>query len=132
VTSLRACVARFVSRRHPDIESLLDWAEGKTGPGIEAHLYCCRYCREHAALLRASLQDHAAIPLLEEVSEALLLRMRAFRMGPSNIAAALEHYFGKQAVRTLESSAHQPLFNTFLGRKAAEALTSRIAGVASV
>ncbi len=135
---LRERLSGFVAAVHPDIAGLLDWAEGKAGTGIAEHLSRCPACREHAALLRASLQDRASATLVDEVAAALRERMREFRVSGSNVEAALEHYFGKRALRTLENSdipnATPPnakrLFHAFLGRKAADALASRIASAA--
>jgi len=128
---LRERLSGFVTAVHPDIASLLDWAEGKGRAGIAAHLNRCRACSEHAALLRASVHDPASTPLLDEVATALRERMREFNA--SGLEAALEHYFGKGALRTLENSDipdARPLFHAFLGRKAADALASRIASMA--
>lgn len=128
---LRERLSGFVTVVHPDIASLLDWAEAKDGAGIAAHLNRCPACRDHAALLRASLQDRGSAALLDEIATALRERMREFRV--SGLEAALEHYFGKRALRTLENSDipdAKPLFHAFLGRKAADALASRIASVA--
>jgi len=131
---------------HPDMESLVEWADGQASPGIVAHLARCRPCWEQGLRIRDSVQAarRGEIPegTLEEVLQELQMRMRGALAGGSNVAAALEHYFGKQVVRELESSTHwdagqkpllsgaRPLFHAFLGRKAADALTSRLADVA--
>lgn len=146
MTRLRSWTSRFASWAHPDVESLLLWAEGESRPRVEAHLAWCGNCREHAALLRDNLQtsslDETTTALVEDLFETLQLRMRAVGDGRHDVTAAVEHYFGKQAVSTLASSSHrdasgvrlmstaQPLFNAFLGRKAADALTRRLASVA--
>ena len=137
---------RWMNWRHPDLESLVDWADGKARPRIVAHLARCRTCREQGRRIRESVQaaQRGEIPqrALDEALRSLEIRMNAARKGGSNVAAALEHYFGKQAVHELESSTGRdagqtpllsgakPLFHAFLGRKAADALTSRLADVA--
>ena len=134
---------QFACRVHPDIETLLEWAERKSSARVEAHLAWCGNCREHAAILRDSVEtssmDETTNSLLNDLFETLQLRMQTVRDGRDNVTAAVEHYFGKQAVRRLATSANRdasevrlistakPLFNAFLGRKAAEALTSRFA-----
>ncbi len=146
MTRLHSWSSRLLSWRHPDIESLLLWAEGESYTRVERHLARCEDCREHAVLLHNSIQlsprDEVSNVLLDNLFETLRLRMQAIRHGRDNVAAAVEHYFGKQAVRRLASSAQrnssevrlmstaEPLFNAFLGRKAADALTSRLASVA--
>ena len=132
--------------RHPDLESLVEWADGQAGPRIVDHLARCRTCWEQGLRIRDSVQAarRGEIPerTLDEVLRLLHLRMSAARSGVSDVAAALEHYFGKQALRELESSTRRdaspktllsgatPLFHAFLGRKAADALANRLANVA--
>jgi hypothetical protein len=79
--------------------------------------------------------DAATAAVLDDVFEHLQLRIRAVRDGHCQVNAAVEHYFGKPAVRKLANEAGlisnaKPLFNAFLGRKAADALTSHLASAA--
>ncbi|MGH9612365.1 MAG: hypothetical protein ACRD4P_04725 [Bryobacteraceae bacterium] len=132
-------------------------ADGYRCRHIEAHLVRCAGCRRDAERLVAAcrVENHEA-HLLDEIFENLQVRMQAWcslgglpgghqflgvrrRKAAEDLVDAIELYFGKEAARRIACSAGwdvpdrrlipvaKPLFSAFLGKRAADALASRIA-----
>jgi anti-sigma factor RsiW len=124
---------------------------------VAAHMFGCAQCRRHAELVYEARARHlcSAHEAIEDGLRDLHAQMRAWRhlqghahrhAGPSptrsainrRIAAAVTVYFGARAAVHLERSADsderhlfpasQALFSAFLGKRAADALSRRIAG----
>ncbi len=141
---------------HPGLETLVRAADGLGPDGVDAHLARCTRCHEQVARIREAIgRAHPGDPVLDEVFEGLQLRIRAWcslggiadpnglRIAPQKnreLSRALAVYFGDEAARRIQRCERRdvsgralapvatPLFTSFLGRKAAEALASRIAG----
>lgn len=141
---------------HPGLETLLRAADGLGPDGVDAHLARCTRCHEQVARIREAMgRAHSGDPALDEVFEGLQLRIRAWcslgeiadpvgsRVSPPanrELSGALAVYFGEETARRIQrcerrdasgralAPVARPLFTSFLGRKAAEALASRIAG----
>jgi hypothetical protein len=151
MSRLRAWACAFVPGVHPGLDALVLRCEGLRCWPVEFHLERCAGCLETARRVQISEQAGGLAP--HETLAHLQLSMRAWRSlaglsfggrtGQGRAAGsgrtllqAVKLYFGEEAARRLEHSAPvnsvhllpatKQLFATFLGRKAADALASRI------
>lgn len=122
--------------KHPSMESLLSYTEGKVTPELGRHLARCARCRDIAAAMQSAREFGSSeqAVLLSDVYETLQARMiaasepRAIARGSASrhILEALEFYFGKKVAKSAGAAAdHKPFFAAFLGRKAADALVQQ-------
>jgi hypothetical protein len=136
---------------HPGLDLLVLRSEGLRWWPVEFHIGRCTACLQAARRVQISEEAGALAP--HETLEYLQLGMRTWRalagltFGPRTrqerragsgrtLLQAVELYFGKEAARRIQDSAPansshlapamKQLFATFLGRKAAEALATRI------
>ena len=153
---LRAWACAFVPGVHPGLDALVLRCEGLRCWPVEFHLERCAACRETARRVQVSEQAGGLAP--SDTLEHLQFGMRTWRSlaglsfsgetqeGRSagsgrTLLQAVELYFGKEAARRIQDSAPpdgmhlvpatRQLFATFLGRKAADALASRIGRTAA-
>jgi len=153
----RAWASRWIPGVHPGIELLALRAEGVRHRAVDAHVRRCRKCRHEADLIAAARSRRCATEVPGDLFENLQLGIRAWcslsgvgdaatdgaPAARAELSDAMETYFGKEAARRIRgcirseapearlAPATRPLFNSFLGRRAADALVSRIAGATS-
>jgi len=153
MNTVHAWLCRHTRTVHPDFAALLDHADGRMSAAVGQHLARCGRCRQEAARLSAAVCRPSAGAALADIHSDLKLRMQAWlslgggtaaeqtsrQLEPGRLAGALDLYFGRRAATRIQAcvSGHvpeprlipiaKPLFSAFLGRRAADALASRIA-----
>jgi hypothetical protein len=118
---------------------LLRCADGEDVPRVSAHLQGCKRCREQVALIASAVAQASpdVKQVLNEIYSRLEARMDAWSSSHvPRLTAAVEFYFGTELAQRIRRetgamASTEPLFRTFLGKRAADVLAQKLVRVST-